>query len=46
MNILKTIRKVGNRMNKALFKIFNAIINVLFGSFKIARMIDIYCNEH
>ena len=46
MKVLKIIRKVGNIMYQVYSKAFNAIFNVLFGSFKTARMIDMYCNEH
>ena len=46
MKILKTIRKVGNRMYQGYSKAFNVLFKVLFGSFQTAGMIDMYCNEH
>jgi len=46
MKVLKTIKKVGNILYQMHSKALNAIFNVLFGSFKTARMIDMYCNEH
>ena len=46
MKVLKTIKKVGNIIYKVYSQTFNVIFNVLFGSFKTADMIDMYCNEH
>ena len=46
MKILKTIRKIWNVMYLVYSKAFNAILDVLFGSFNTARMVDMYCNEH
>ena len=43
---MKTIRKIRNVIYQAYSKAFNAVFNVLFGSFQTARMIDMYCNEH
>ena len=46
MKVLKTIRKIWNVVYQAYSKAFNAMFNVLFGSFQTARMVDMYCNEH
>ena len=46
MKILKTIRKAWNIIHQLYSKAVNAVFIVLFGSFKAAGMIDMYCNEH
>ena len=46
MKILKIIKEIGSVTYKVYSKVFDTIFDVLFGSFKTARMVDMYCNEH
>lgn len=46
MKILETIRKVWNIVYNEYSNGFDAVFNILFGSFKTASMTDMYCNEH
>jgi hypothetical protein len=46
MKVLETVRKVGNMIYKVYSKMFDAIFDVLFGSFKAVGMMDMYCNEY
>ena len=46
MQTLNTMKIAGNITCKVYAKFFETMFDVLFGSFKSASMIDMYCNEH
>jgi hypothetical protein len=45
MEVLKTIKKVGDRLYGLYSKGFDTVFDVLFGSFSADKMMSMYCNE-